>query len=430
MSTARATATGANLERRAIALRVPTSGRSEVQLLGELGDWSNAQPVHGDEVRLEVPVGVYAYKFRVGGEWAMDPANPRTRSAGGLRNNVVSVGGAQEPILFAPAAPFVVEHDRGGLVVTAALRRGFGASLTLLWEEDRIASRSPMQLAVEEDEHLLFRARIGASAARVRLAFLREDGAVLDGDEAGRPLIYRRAAAGEALPAWWRRARVYAIFVDRFRPREAATDAAWTARAGEDSCPQRFAGGHLDGITRSLGELEDLGVDTLYLTPVHVGASCHRYDVVDPLRVDPALGGEEAFARLVDASHARGMRVIVDFSFSHAGRGMPAYEDVLERGRASAFASWFQWCSDGTLRGYGGRRDAPLFALDAPELRALVLEAASAWARRGVDGLRLDAAAEVPLDLARAVRARLRAQRPEAIILGEVVPAHAWRWRA
>ena len=122
MSTARATATGANLERRAIALRVPTSGRSEVKLLGELGDWSNAQPVHGDEVRLEVPVGVYAYKFRVGGEWAMDPANPRTRSAGGLRNNVVSVGGAQEPILFAPAAPFVVEHEPFHDVFTQPLR--------------------------------------------------------------------------------------------------------------------------------------------------------------------------------------------------------------------------------------------------------------------------------------------------------------------
>ena len=60
----------------------------------------------------------------------------------------------------------------------------------------------------------------------------------------------------------------------------------------------------------------------------------------------------------------------------------------------------------------------------------MALDAMDAWARRGIDGIRLDAAAEVPLDLACALRERLRAIRPDAIVLGEVVPGHAWRWRA
>src|SRR5262249_19092750 len=162
----------------------------------------------------------------------------------------------------------------------------------------------------------------------------------------------------------------------------------------------------------------DLGIDTLYLTPVQIAASCHRYDVVDPLRVDPALGGEEAFARLVDAAHARGMRIIVDFSFSHAGRGFPAYAAVRRDGRSAPRAGWCAWTEGGELACYGKRSDAPLFAWEARseaarELRALVLRAAESWARRGVDGLRIDAIAELPLDLAREVRARFRAIRPD-----------------
>jgi len=410
-----------NSTRTTHVLRARIAGAAHVEVLGEPFDWLTPRPLARSEDgtferALDLPPGAYSYKLKVDGAWRLDPDNPRTRARDGKRDNVLVVGGAPEPLLFAPALPFVWEAEGGGIVITAGLRRGAGSELAIAWSEGDVERLAPMRPAYEEDEHVFHRARLPVSAARARYAI------EVDGARVAGPFEHSRTPASERLPAWWRDAIVYAIFVDRFR---GVDDERWGADPGADVA----AGGHLDGVTRSLDELADLGVTVLYLTPIHVGASCHRYDVVDPWRVDPALGGDAAFERLVVAAHARGMRVVLDFALSHVGRGFAPLEDVLASGRASKYAAWFRWDGD-ALRSYGTRSDAPLLDLDCAEVRALACDLAEHWAKRGVDGFRLDAAAEVPIDLARAIRARLRAVRPDAIVVGEVVPAHAWRWRA
>lgn len=399
----------------------PGGGARRVELLGELGDWRTPialapEPDGAFAASLDLPCGVYEYKLLVdGATFRLDPAEPRTRSAAGRRNNLLVVGGAPEPWLFAPAPPWVEALDRGGVRVLAGLR-GKGAS-RIAFSEDGGASWShaALERAFDEDEHTLATAVLPTSAARLLLA--------LEADGAPRfEAAWSRPPVSTLAPAWWRDAVVYTVFVDRFRPAE--DRAGWERDPG----PGRFAGGHLEGVRRSLGELAELGVDTLYLTPVHVGASAHRYDVVDPAAVDPALGGEAAYDALVKDAAARGMRIIQDLSFSHAGRGFPPYEDVLRNGRRSRFASWFVW-KDHALVHYGERTDAPLFDLDCAEVRQLVLDAVRTWAERGAKGLRLDMAAEVPFDLGRLVRKRFRELVPDGVVLGEVVPQHAWRWR-
>ena len=413
-----------------VELRVRRPGARHVEVAGELFDWLTPRALEEEEPgvfarRFALPGGAYLYKLRVDDAWELDEANARTRTSGPFRNNVLSVGAAEEPLLFAPAPPFVFEEDGGGVVVTAGLRRGSGSSLDVLWREGPRAPvrRTPMPRILDEGEHALHRVRLPASSRRLELAF------AIDGTRRG-----GRSGNGEAFvidsrvehlpPAWWRDAVVYAIFVDRFRPKVDAP--GWERDPGADVA----AGGHLDGIARSLDDLAELGVTALYLTPCHVASSSHRYDFADPLRVDPALGGEAAFARLVAGAHARGLRVLIDFALGHAGRGFAPYETVLEDGPESPAAAYFQWTERGELCHYGARTDAPLLDLDAPEVRALAMKALEAWAARGIDGIRLDAAAEVPIDLARALRSRLRELRPEAVVLGEVVPEHAWRWRA
>lgn len=403
-------------------------GAERVELFGELGDWVNPIHLHllpDGQARLSLLPGVYGYKLKVDGAWTLDPRAARTRTSGEHVNSVLSVGGAPEPILFAPASPWIAEDGRGGVTIAAALRRGAGEGLWLRWSEGGEGERrTAMEPALGEGEHVVYRVSPPISSARVSLRFELEDGTLIGPeDDPSGAFVWERERV--RLPAWWERAIVYTVFVDRFR---AADDASpW----GADPGPRRAAGGHLEGVRRSLDDLQRLGVDTIYLTPVHVAASCHRYDVVDPLAVDPALGGDEALDRLVEDVRARAMHLIVDLSFSHAGRGFPAYEEVIAQGRAAPRADWFQWAGDPpALVHYGTRTDAPLFNLHCPEVRELVLRAAELWASRGVSGLRLDAAAEVPIDLARDVRARLRAIAPEAIVVGELVPRHAFRWRA
>jgi len=429
-----------------IALRVkPAVPGEHVDLLGEASDWHNpialARESDGTFTRtLDLPRGVYQYKLLVRhGDaitWSLDEANDRTRSHGGQRNNVLVADGAPEPLLFAAAPPWVEELDRGGVRVLVGVRKRGGredggregasgesearAPTISFRESDTGAwTTAAATHAFDEDEHAFFVATLPTSAPTVTL-HIAAGGVSHEAEWSRRPAV-------ERAPAWWRSAALYTVFVDRFRParERSPEDPAWELDPGPDAP----AGGHLEGVRRSLGHLAELGVDTLYLTPVHVGASVHRYDIVDPLTVDPALGGEEAYDALVKDARARGMRVVQDISFAHAGRGFPPFEDVLARGRASRWAPWFVWKDDALVH-YGKRTDAPLMDLENAEVAELVIETVAYWAKRGASGLRLDMTAEVPIALGRRIRRRFRELVPDGVVLGEVVPEHAWRWRA
>ena len=411
----------------------PTHASARLELLGEITDWLTPLALRPTalpgtfESPLSLPTGVYTYKLRLDGAWILDPDNPRTRVVDGARNNLLCIGGADEPITFAPVPPFVVADPRGGVDVLAALRRGNGSALSVAWEEEGHppAHDTPMHVLREEPEHLLFRAHLPISTQRCRLLFRLADGSRVGVAPSQEPFLVDTSSV-QPLPGWWHDAVVYAIFVDRFRPARDRDD--WRNSPGRDV----HAGGHLEGIRRSLDALCAVGINTLYLTPIHVAASSHRYDTVDFLRVDPLLGGDDALRRLFDDAHAKKMRVLLDLSFAHVGRGFPPCESVLASGRNSPFAAWFLWRADrpDELRHYGRRTDAPLLDLDHSDVRRLVLDTVRAWASFEIDGFRLDATAQVPLELARAIRQQMRRARPEALVLGELVPPHAWRWRS
>jgi len=307
--------------------------------------------------------------------------------------------------------------------VLAGVRKSKGRapSLTIRFSEDggELWSTATATRAFEEDEHVFFVATLPTSALTLLLR-IESGGTSFDAR-------WTRPPASSRMPEWWKKAALYTVFVDRFRAehddRRGLTP--WEVDPGND----RAARGHLDGIRRSLDQLRQLGVNALYLTPVHVGASVHRYDVVDALTVDPELGGERAYDALVREAAALDIAIIQDFSFAHAGVGFPPYDDVRANGRASRFAPFFVWKGDALVH-YGKRTDAPLLDLENADVQALVLDAVAYWAKRGARGLRLDMTAEVPLALGRRIRRRFRELVPEGIVLGEVVPQHAWRWRS
>jgi (1->4)-alpha-D-glucan 1-alpha-D-glucosylmutase len=102
-----------------------------------------------------------------------------------------------------------------------------------------------------------------------------------------------------------------------------------------------------DDAEQQLDYLDDLGITHLYLSPILTAAegSTHGYDVVDPTTVSAALGGPEGLARLSAAARAHGMGLIVDIVPNHVGVDDPRQNrwwwDLLERGRDSAYCSYF-----------------------------------------------------------------------------------------
>ena len=111
----------------------------------------------------------------------------------------------------------------------------------------------------------------------------------------------------------------------------------WDTRADHHG----FKGGDLLGIVERLDYLAGLGVTALYLTPIFSSASNHRYHTYDYFEVDPLLGGDDALRELLDACHARGMRVVLDGVFNHSGRGFWPFHHVVENGASSPYVDWF-----------------------------------------------------------------------------------------
>ena len=120
---------------------------------------------------------------------------------------------------------------------------------------------------------------------------------------------------------------------------------------------QGYHGGDLLGIVEHLDYLADLGINAIYLTPIFQSACNHRYHTHDYRHVDPLLGGNEALRELVEAAHARGIRIVLDGVFNHASRGFFQFNDILENGPQSPWLGWFH-IEGWPLSPYDGRRQA------------------------------------------------------------------------
>ncbi|CQD13235.1 malto-oligosyltrehalose synthase [Mycobacterium lentiflavum] len=130
-----------------------------------------------------------------------------------------------------------------------------------------------------------------------------------------------------------------------------------------------------------LDYLDELGVSHLYLSPIltAVSGSGHGYDVTDPTKVSPELGGAEGLERLSAAARARGMGLIVDIVPNHVGVDQPQQNpwwwDVLRHGRSSDYATFFDidWDLDPqgriVLPVLGSDDDAAALTVDGDLLR-------------------------------------------------------------
>src|SRR5205085_1771189 len=130
------------------------------------------------------------------------------------------------------------------------------------------------------------------------------------------------------------------------------------------------------------------------------------YDTIDHYRIDPRLGSVDDLRWLVDACHARHIRIVLDGVFNHVGRGFAPFQDVVAHQRASRFAEWFRitWGARPSGPGAEGfayasfEGHAQLVALnhDLPAVADYVTEVMAHWLDFGIDGWRLDAAYAVP----------------------------------
>lgn len=230
-------------------------------------------------------------------------------------------------------------------------------------------------------------------------------------------------------PAWVKDAVFYQIFPERFANGDPSLNPEVTEDWGGEPTPRNFFGGDLQGVIDHLDHLNELGVNAVYFTPLFEATTNHKYDTEDYLQIDRHFGTNEKLKELVDLCHARGIRVLLDAVFNHAGRTFPPFVDALENGQQSKYADWFhvrEWPlqvidSIPTYETFAFEPMMPKLNTEHPEVKEYLFKVAQYWIKEiGIDGWRLDVANEVDHQFWREFRAKVKDINQEAYILGEI----------
>lgn len=271
---------------------------------------------------------------------------------------------------------------------------------------------------------------------------------------------------GFKTPDWAKGAVMYQIFADRFCNGDTSNDVLtgeyyyidaqsnrvddW-GKLPENMDVNNFYGGDLQGVMDKLDYLQDLGIEVIYLNPVFVSPSNHKYDIQDYDYIDPHFGkivedeGEllpqgvqdnsratryisrvtnkknleasnQFFIELVEEIHRRGMKIILDGVFNHCGsfnkwldrERIYEYQEGYEKGAYvagdSPYHSFFKfynehdWPYNEFYDGWWGHDTLPkLNYEDSPKLQEYILYVARKWVSPpySIDGWRLDVAADL-----------------------------------
>jgi len=197
--------------------------------------------------------------------------------------------------------------------------------------------------------------------------------------------------------------------------------------------------GTLRAAAEHLPRLADMGVDIVWLMPIHPigevgrkGSMGSPYAVKDYRAINPDLGQEADLKAFVDSAHALGMKVILDWVANHSAWDNPLTQSHPE---------WYQRSPEGTFMPPEGTDWSDVVAFDYanPALREYMAGSLAYWVREfGIDGYRADVAGYVPLDFWEAARRQLNELKP-VFMLAEweqrdlharaFDATYAWRWK-
>ena len=249
--------------------------------------------------------------------------------------------------------------------------------------------------------------------------------------------------------SWVASGTCYQIFPDRFRKGDAsigATEGQYSFDGGtvsihsfdekplsfEEGRCLDFFNGDLKGIEDSIPYLKNLGITVVYLNPIGVSRTTHRYDCCDFFHIDEKLGGDEAFAQLCEKLHDQGIRVVVDISINHTGTEHPWLKKALENAFCEE-ASYYYIKEDGSVACWQDVPTLPQLNYNSGKLRDLMYRSSTSVMRTFLkepylqDGWRLDVANEVGRrekdqlceEVWREVRQAVKSENDQAYLVGE-----------
>lgn len=247
-------------------------------------------------------------------------------------------------------------------------------------------------------------------------------------------------------PPWYLGTTYYLIFPDSFRKSNVsrANDyLEWSVAPR----PYGFLGGDLRGIINSLGYISDLGVDTLYLTPIFKSPSYHRYDVGDYFSVDPRLGDLRTFQELLTEAERLGVKVVIDLPIHHTsvcnelfvkailnsehrdlyhfhqepGEVLVKLVEDFLKGKISCveLRNYISRLSEVPYETFLDVKVMPKLNVSNKHVREYVTKVIDFWLGLGVDGFRMDVGQALPPEFVEELKRELGARKRNALLLGE-----------
>ncbi len=230
------------------------------------------------------------------------------------------------------------------------------------------------------------------------------------------------------VPGWARESIVYQIFPERFHNGDPSNDPPNTQPWDSDIADEGMLGGDLQGIIDSLDYIEELGADTIYLTPIFEADTSHKYNTFDYFKIDKRFGTLDTLRELVKQAHKRNMRIILDAVFNHCGLQFPPFRDAKVKGERSRYKDWFDFGNSSSeldlpadYRTFGYVASMPKLMTKNEATAEYLMNVATYWIKEAdIDGWRLDVADEVDHHFWREFRKTVKKVKPDALIVGEV----------
>ena len=247
-------------------------------------------------------------------------------------------------------------------------------------------------------------------------------------------------------PDWIKGGIIYQIFPDRFYNSGEAkknvpndrvmrndwgNEPEWRPTAEGKVLNNDFFGGDLKGIQEKLPYLKSLGVNCIYLNPIFEAHSNHRYDTADYSKIDPVLGTEKDFKNLCKEAKKQDIHIILDGVFSHTGDDSVYFNRKGRYETSGAYNSpespyykWYKFTNyPDKYQSWWGFETLPEVIEEGEEYREFINGKGGIiekWLKAGADGFRLDVADELPDIFIDELRARLKATKKDALLMGEV----------
>jgi len=244
---------------------------------------------------------------------------------------------------------------------------------------------------------------------------------------------------------WRNGALVYQVLVDRFAPSadlqaksqlyappkqlrqwdEVPRAGAYLEDAKVWSHEIDFWGGDLKSLRSKLDYINGLGIDVLYLNPIHSGFTNHKYDSLDFETVSPEFGQPEDVGRLADDLHGFGMKLVLDGVFNHMGRNSEKFQQALNNPE-SEYRDWFFFGDQypGGVRVWAQATNLPELNLENRDVQKHIYSGRQSvvqqYLKQGADGWRLDVAYDIGYDILNDLTSKAHKAKPGSLVVGEI----------